>query len=213
MGDSEAKPAQDRREARLGDDSGPAHAGSGDVIRLEEMELAAARAAKALRRALSTDEEAREQLVELLQQISTLQARMGEWNELHHILRRTLAALSPFYADLRSLGRSAAGPANGRALLRAWRLCQTELDRLADFENELGSVQAPRPSWRARVASLRREMEDRLREEAWSVAGLLDLTDELDQACNCYLDLADWELRRAAGKVQRLYTHLFGGLL
>jgi hypothetical protein len=56
-------------------------------------------------------------------------------------------------------------------------------------------------------------MEDRLREDRWSAEGLIDLADEFNHACDCYLSLADRELRRVVEKVQRLYTHLLGGLV
>jgi hypothetical protein len=193
----------------------------GDIVHVEKVELAAARAADALRRALSADDQARAQLLEVLQLLSALQAQLGEWKELHHLLHELLAAFSPFYANLRALGTTEAGPANGRALLQGWRPCQTEVDRLMDFESGVEHIQlprrwegraAPRPDWGARIASLRREVEDRLREEQWSTEGLIDLADEFNQACDCYLSLADRELRRAVEHVQRLYTHLLGGL-
>ena len=193
----------------------------GDVIHVAKVELAAARAADALRRALSTDDQARAQLLEALLPLSALQAQLGEWKDLHHLLHELLAAFSPFYANLRALGTAGAGPANGRALLQSWRPCQTEVDRLMDFESGVEHIQlprrwegraAPRPDWGARIASLRREVEDQLREEQWSIEGLIDLADEFDQACDCYLSLADRELRRAVEHVQRLYTHLLGGL-
>jgi hypothetical protein len=204
MGDTEAAPA------------------SSDVIHIERIELAATRVADALRRALATDDETRRQLVEVLQQLSTLQAQMREWKELHHILHKVLTALSPFYANLRAFGHEAAEPANGRALLRIWRPCQAEVDRLIDLEGRLEYARlslyregtgASRPDLGARIASLRREVEERLREEAWSTEGLIDLADELDQTCSCYLTLADWELRRVIEKEQRLCTGLLGGLL
>jgi len=222
MSDMEEAPASGDYETRVGDVSGAVHTGRGDIIHIEKVELAATRTADALRRVLATDEETRTQLLELLQQLSALQAQLGEWKELHHILHQVLASFSPFYANLRALGSAGAGPTNGRALLRGWRPCQTEVDRLMDFESGVEYIQrsprregavTPRPDWGARIASLRREMEDRLREERWNTEGLIDLADEFDQTCDCYLSLADRELRRAVEKVQRLYTHLLGGLL
>ena len=106
--------------------------------------------------------------------------------------------------------------------MRGWRSCQTEVDRLMDFESGVEYIRqslrregivASRPDWGKRIASLRREVEDRLREERWNAEGLVDLADEFNQACDCYLSLADRELRRVVEKVQRLYTHLIGGLL
>jgi len=222
MNDTAGLPASGDYETRVGDVAGAVHTGRGDIIHIEKVELAATRAADALRRALSTDEEAREQLLEVLQQLSALQAQLGEWKELHHILHKVLAAFSPFYANLQALGHVEAGPANGRALLRGWRPCQTEVDQLMDFVSSVEYIRfsvgregtaASRPDWSARIASLRREVEDRLREEKWNTAGLVDLADEFNQACDCYLGLADRELRRVIEKVQRLHTHLLGGLL
>jgi hypothetical protein len=222
MSDTEGTSASGDYETRVGDVSGALHTGRGDVIHIEKVELAATRAADALRRALSTDEETRTQLLEVLQQLSVLQAQLWEWKDLHRILHNMLAAFSSFYADLRALSYVEAGPTNGRTLLRGWRPCQTEVDRLMDFESRVEYIRLclrpertvpSRPDWGARIASLRREVEDRLREERWNAEGLVDLADEFNQACDCYLSLADRELRRVVEKVQRLYTHLIGGLL
>jgi hypothetical protein len=158
---------------------------------------------------------------EMLRQISTLQAQLGEWKELHHILHDVLAAFSPFYASLRALSHGQAGAMDGRALLQGWRSCQAEVDRLTDFESSTEYVRlASRregttpswPDWGARIAALRREVEERLREETWDTEGLLDLADEFHHVCDCYLSLADRELRRGVEKVQTLYTRLLGGL-
>jgi hypothetical protein len=222
MSDTEETAARDSHDTQIDDVSGAVHTGSGDIIHVANVELAAARAVDALRRVFSTDEEARAQFLEVLQQLSALQAQLGEWKELHHILHDVLASFSPFYADLRALSYADAKPTHGRALLRGWRPCQTGIDRLLDFESRVEHVllfprgegtALSRPDWGARVASLRREMEDRLREDKWSAEGLIDLADEFNHACNCYLSLADRELRRVVEKVQRLYTHLLGGLL
>jgi len=224
MSDTAKAPASSDYETHIGDVAGAVHTGRGDIIHIEKVELAATRAAGALRRALSADEETRKQLLEVLEQLSTLQAQLGEWKELHHILHEVLAAFSPFYANVRALSHVGVEPTNGRALLRCWRPCQTEVDRLMDFESSVEyirlsprregtAVALSRPEWGVCIASLRREVEDRLREKKWNTEGLIDLSDEFNQACDCYLSLADRELRRAVEKVQRLYTHLVGGLL
>ena len=222
MSDIEEAATRDSYDTQIDDVSGAVHTGSGDIIHIESIELAATRAVDGLRRLLSTDEEARTQFLEVLRQLSTLQAQLGEWKELHHILHDVLASFSPFYADLRALSYTDAKPTGGRALLRGWRPCQTGVDRLLDFESRVEQIQlfprgertAPsRPDWGARLASLRREMEDRLREDRWSTEGLIDLADEFNHACDCYLSLADRELRRVVEKVQRLSTRLLGGLL
>ena len=222
MSDAEQSSGGSDYQARVGDVAGAVHTGRGDIIHIEKVELAATRAADALRRALSTDEGTRDQLLEVLQQLSAFQAQLGEWKELHHILHEVLAAFSPFYADLRALNRTEVKPTEWRALLRGWRSCQTEVDRLMDFESSVEYIRpslhregttASRPDWGIRIASLRCEVEDGLREEKWNTEGLVDLADELNRACDCYLSLADRELRRVVEKVQRLYTHLIGGLL
>ena len=222
MTDTEEARASADYGAQIDDVSGAVHTGRGDIIHIEKVELAASRAADALRRVLSTDEETREQLLKVLQQLSALQAQLGEWKELHHLLHEVLTAFSPFYANLHALSRAEVDPVNWRALLRGWRPCQAEVDQLMDFENSVEYIQeflrcertkALRPDWGMRIASLRREVEDRLREEECSADGLMDLADEFNQACDCYLSLADRELRRAVEKVQRLYTHFLGGLL
>jgi len=221
MSDTERAARQSDHKAELGDVAGPVHAGRGHVIQIERMELSASRAADGLKRALAEDDETRHQLLNVLQQLSTLQAQLGEWKELHHILHSVLSALSPFDANLHATGDSAVGLRRGRALLRVWRPCQTEVDRLLDFEQRLAYIRQAlcpdqgddRPKWGANIALLRQEVEDQLRDEAWSTEGLIDLADELNQACHCYLNLVDWELRRAVDHVQRLYTRLIGGLL
>jgi hypothetical protein len=222
MSDIEETAARDSYDTQINDVSGAVHTGSGDIIHIENIELATTRAVDALRRVLSTDEEARTRFLEVLQQLSTLQAQLGEWKELHHILYDVLASFSPFYADLRALSYTDAKPTSRRALLRGWRPCQTGVDRLLDFESRVEHIllfprgessALSRPDWGARVASLRREMEDRLREDRWSAEGLIDLADEFNHACDCYLSLADRELRRVVEKVQRLSAHLLGGLL
>ena len=218
----EQAPASASRETQISGVSGAAHAGQDDVMPIEKVELAATRAADGLRRALATDEKTREQFLAVLHHLSALHAQLGEWQELHHRLHELLAAFSPFYASLRALRPTEAGPTNGRALLWGWRPCQTEVDQLIDLENGLEHIRLPhphqgrstsRPDWGARIGSLRREVEDRLREEGWNVEGLIDLADEFGHACDCYLSLAGRESRRLVEKVQRLHAHLLGGLL
>ena len=121
MSDTEGALASDGYETQIDDVSGAVHTGSGDIVHIEKIELAATRAADALRRVLSTDDEAHTQLLEVLQQLSTLQAQLGEWKELHHILHDMLASFSPFYADLRALSYTDAKPTSGWVLLRGWR--------------------------------------------------------------------------------------------
>lgn len=187
----------------------------------ETLELTASRAVDGLRRVLADDEAARKQLLEALQSLAALQAQLVEWSELHRILHRVLDAFSSFQASLRAPSHAGATPAERRALLRSWRPCQTEMDRLADFRNSVehislspgsGGADHSGPDWSRRIASLRGGVEDALREEAWSIEGLIDLADELSQACTGYLNHTEWELRRAVAILQRSYTHLLGGL-
>jgi hypothetical protein len=165
---------------------------SSDVLPVEKLELAVKRAAARVRHTLVNDDEARAQLVEVLEQLSALQAEVGEWQELHHLLHQLCAAFSPFYTNLRALGDAEVQPTTGRALLQSWRPCQAGVDRLRGLESG--------------------EVEDRLMEQAWNTEGLIDLADELDQACDGYLSFTEHELSRAIETVQRLYTHLLGGL-
>ena len=192
----------------------------GDAIPVDEVELAASRAAARLRRALADDDETRALLLELHQALSALQAQLREWEELLHLLHQVLIAFSPFYAHLRTLGSVETEPAGGRALLQGWRPCQVAVDRLVDFEGRMAHIRSPHPEggaaawpdWSARIAALRHEMEDHLREEKWSTEGLIDLADQFNHACDCYLNVVDRELRRAIEKAQRLHTQVLGGL-
>jgi len=206
-------------ETRIGQVTGVVHSGQGDVFHIEKIELAATRTADALRQALSGHVETRDQLLDLLQRLASLQAQLSEWKELHHILHEILVAFAPFDASLRVMGQTSANPGNGRALLQTWRPCQRHVDYLIDFESRAEYIRPASPTsdvalvdWGSRIALLRHEVEDRLREAHWSLEGLLDLTDEFGYVCDCYLSLADRELRRIVEKVQRLYTHLLGGL-
>ena len=204
-----------------GQTNSPAEAIPGGESPPAEAELEATRAADLLQRALSGDDETRDQLRGVLARLSTLQAQLREWHELHGILHQLLSAFSPFYAQLRALGPAGVGSTQGRALLQDWRPCQSQVDRLRDFESNAEHLQPvshregttpSRPDWGARLAALRLEMEDRLREDRWSTAGLIDLADEFHHASMAYLGLANHELGTTITTVQRVCTHLAGGL-
>lgn len=221
MSTPEKAPAGSAHDTPSSDGSGATHAGRSDVLPVEKLELAAKRAAARVRHALANDDETRAQFVEVLEQLSALQAKVGEWQELHHLLHQLCAAFSPFYTNLRALGDTEVEPTTGRALLQSWRPCQAGVDRLRGLESSVAHIQllhrpgagdTPLPDWGARIAALGREVEDRLMEQAWNTDGLIDLADELEQACDGYLSCTERELSRAVETVQRLYTHLLGGL-
>jgi hypothetical protein len=221
MSTPEETPAPSTHDTRSSDGSGATRAGHSDGLPVEKLELAVKRAVARVRHALANDDETRAQLVEVLQQLSALQEKVGEWQELHHLLHQLCASFSPFYTNLRALGDAEVEPTAGRALLQSWRPCQAGVDRLRDLESGVAHIQLPRrpgegdaplPDWGARIAALGREVEDRLMEQAWNTEGLIDLADEIEQACDGYLSLTEHELGRAVETVQRLYTHLLGGL-
>lgn len=145
-------------------------------------------------------------------QLADLLAQAQSWADLQAALHRVLAAFSPFHAQLRAPDPQTLEPASGRTLLRVWLPCQRRVDRLMDLEAQSDRAGSARPQWGARIASLRAEMEDRLREEMWSSEGLLDLADEFEHVCGCYLTLADDALRRTLDEARRLHARLFGGL-
>ena len=195
--------------------------GRSDPVHVDAAELAAKRAASLLQRALSSDEEARAQVLKVFERLSGFQAQLAEWETMHHALHELLAAFAPFYANLRVLGQVEAGTTNERTLLQGWRPCQARVDRLRDLESSLEHIQTsaghegttPRqPDWGGRIARLRREVEDRLREETWHTEGLIDLADEFHHTCTCYLAFADQELHHGIDRIQRMCTHLLGGL-
>ena len=186
---------------------------NGNPIQIEAAELAAARAADGLRRALAAEPETHEHLIDVLQRLSAHQDRAHTWLALRRTLHALLTALTPFQANLRALTAPTADPADARSLLRIWRPCQTEVDRLVDLAQAAGThAPSPHQNWVARIAALRGEMESRLREEAWSIPGLLDLAAEFGQTCHGTLDLIDDQLLEASEQTRRLVTHLLGGL-
>jgi len=221
MSTPERTPASSAHDSPSSDGSGATRAGDSDVLPIEKLELAAKHAAARVRHALANDDETRAQLVEVLEQLSALQAKVKEWQELHHLLHQLCASFSPFHTNLRALGDAGMEPSSVRALLQSWRPCQAGVDRLRDLESGMAHTQlphrpeagdAPHPDWGARIAALGREVEDRLMEQAWNTEGLIDLADELDQACDGYLSVTERGLGQAVETVQRLYTHLLGGL-
>lgn len=189
--------------------------------RLEQfsMELAAQRAGDALSHALSGDKTARVELQGVIAQLTELQIQMGRWKELHHLIHKVMSSFAPFYADVQAFRGDEVGPMERRGSLQDWRACQTEVDVLLDFiegstaEGSTATVQRPaRRDWAHRIALLRQELEDTLRDERCSASGLAELAAEFNHACGCYLSLADQELRKVVESVQRLSTRLLGGI-
>jgi hypothetical protein len=184
--------------------------------RLEQfsMELAAQRAGDALSHALSGDKKARVELQEVVAQLTELQIEMGRWKELHHLIHKVMSGFAPFYADVQAFRGDEVGPTERRGSLQDWRACQTEVDVLLDFiEGSTATVQRPaRRDWAHRIALLRQELEDTLRDERCSASGLAELAAEFNHACGCYLSMADQELRKVVESVQRLSTRLLGGI-
>jgi hypothetical protein len=184
--------------------------------RLEQfsMELAAQRAGDALGQAFSSDRKARMELQGVIAQLTELQIQMGKWKELHHLIHKVMSSFAPFYANVQALRENGVGPMERRAPLQDWRACQTEVDVLLDFVEGSGATiwRPSRRDWAQRITQLRQELEDTLRDDRCSVSGLAELAAEFSHACDCYLSMADRELREAVESVQRLSTRLLGGI-
>jgi hypothetical protein len=184
--------------------------------RLEQfsMELVAQRAGDALGQALSSDSKARMELQEVIAQLTELQIQMGKWKELHHLIHKVMSSFAPFYANVQALRENGAGPMGRRAPLQDWLACQTEVDVLLDFVEGSGATiwRPSRRDWAQRIALLQQELEDTLRDARCSVSGLAELAAEFSHACDCYLSMADRELREAVEGVQRLSARLLGGI-
>lgn len=160
------------------------------------------------------NEEARAELQGVIEQLTKLQVQMGEWKERHHLIHEVMSSFAPFYAAVRTLRGDEVGPMERRTLLQGWRACQTEVDVLLDFiEGCVATIRrSSRRDWAKHIALLQQELEDTLRDERCSASGLADLAAEFNHACDCYLSLADRELRKAVESVQRLSTRLLEGI-
>ncbi len=125
--------------------------------------------------------------------LSDALSQAAAWQRVIHGLHVFQAALDGFRAALSRLDRPLVAPADAPELLPEWLACQSALDELPD---------APGLSASDRLALARREMEEYLRGDRWSVAGLRGCAAELGQTCAAELAAADRELRRALAAAQ-----------
>ncbi len=207
---------------QIGDVSGAVHVGRGDIIHIDRIELMAEKVRETLRRSLPTDQEARAELREVITELTSLQAQLAEWKELHHLLHEVLTAFAPFHARLIPLGENGFSAAERQALLRNWRPCQDGVDMLMDFAEGVEHIGRPfrregrelrGERWVVEIVALRLLLEDALKEDNLSPESLLELAAEFNSACHRHLALADRKLRAAVDKLQRLSTHLLGGMI
>ena len=127
--------------------------------------------------------------------LSDALSQAAAWQRVIHGLHVFQAALDGFRAALSRLDRPLVAPADAPELLPEWLACQSALDDLPDAPGEGLSASA-------RLALVRREMEEYLRGDRWSVAGLRGCAAELGQTCAAALAAADRELRRALAATQ-----------
>ena len=190
--------------------------------RAEKIKRMAEKAGDALRSSLPDDEQVRSDLREVVSELGALQARVAEWSELHHLLHEIWAAFSLFRARLAPPGEQGFGASERQALWQNWKLCQGKLDALADFAREIEHIGAPLrregrelggESWAVEIVALQLLFEDALKESDLDPASLLELAQEFDSACHRHLAVADRRLRATVDKLQRLSTHLWGGMV
>lgn len=222
MSDAEVTPVGSDYATQVGDVSGAVHTGRGDIIHIENIEWMADRVRDTLRRSLPTDEQARAELHQVVTELISLQARMAEWKELHHLLHEVLAAFSLFHARIAPFGEDGFSSTERRALLQNWRSCQDGVDMLVDFAEGVGYIGRPfgregrelrGERWVVEIVALRLMLEDALKEDHPDPEGLLELADEFNSVCHRHLALADRRLRAVVDKLQRLSTRLLGGIL
>jgi len=192
------------------------------VRRIERIEWLAERVRETLQHSLPTDKQARAELREVIAELFSLQAQMAEWKELHHLLHQVVVAFAPFHARLIPFGEDGFSTAERQALLQNWRPCQDGIDMLVDFAEEIEHIGRPfrregrelhGERWAVETVALRLLLEDALKEDNPSPESLLELAAEFNSACHRHLALADGKLRAVADKLQRLSTHLLGGVL
>jgi hypothetical protein len=222
MSDSERSPTSGGYATQVNDVSSAGHAGHGNAIPLEKIEWMAERARETLQHSLPTDEQARAELRQVIEELTALQAHMVEWKEYHHLLHEVLAAFSLFHTQLIPFGEDGLGTAERQALLQNWRLCQERLDVLVDFAEEVDHIGSPfhregrklrGERWIVEIVALQLLFEDVLKEDNPSPESLLELADAFNSACHRHLTLADRKLRTVVDKLQRLSKRLLGGML
>jgi hypothetical protein len=191
----------------------------GNILHIEQR---AKRVCEALRRLLADEEETRAELQKMVAELTSLQARMAEWVELHHLLHRLLSAFAPFHARLIPPREGRLDAAERQLLLQNWRPCQAVLDRLVDFAEEVEHIGRPfqregreldGERWVVEVVALQSLLEDALKEEDVRPESLLELAEELVGTCHRHLALADHKLKATVDGLQRLSTSLLGGLV
>lgn len=209
-------------ETRVGDVSGAVHTGRGNIIHIERFEWMAERARETLQSSLPDDQDARSELREVINELTSLQAQMWEWKELHHLLHELLAAFAPFHAQLTLIGGNGLEASEGQMLLQNWRPCQDRVDMLVDFAAAVEHIGRPFQQngrelrgerWVVEIVALQFALEDALKERQPSPGSLLELTETFNSSCQRHLALADRKLRTVVGKLQRLSTCLLGGIL
>jgi hypothetical protein len=191
----------------------------GDATSTDRIERKARKAGGALRQTLA--EEVRIDLGEVVAMQASLQARLAEWLELHHLVHEVLVALAPFRALLASSEEGGLGAVERQALLQSWCLCQRCVDGLADFAEAVEHIgrrfrrngrELDGEHWVVDFVALQVLLEDVLMEDKLSPGSLLELTEALDSACHRHLAVADHNLRMVADGMQSLSASLWGGL-
>lgn len=209
-------------ETRVGDVAGTVHTGRGNIIHIEKFEWMAERARETLQNSLPENQDARSELREVIDELTSLQAQMWEWKELHHLLHELLAAFAPFHAQLTLMEGDGLDASEDQILLQSWRPCQDRVDMLVDFAAAIEHIGRPFQQngrklrgerWVVEIVALQLALEDALKESQPSPSSLLELTETFNSSCQRHLALADRKLRTVVGKLQRLSTCLLGGIL
>ena len=193
-----------------------------DVFHVERIERKAARVRDTLQGLLSSDERTRVELQEVIAELTSLQAQIAEWVELHRLLHELLVTFAPLRAWLILPRENGFDAAERQLLLQNWRPCQDVLDRLVDFAEEIEHIGRPLrregrelngERWVVEIVALGSLLEDALKEDDLSPGSLLELAEALVSTCRRHLALADRKLKAAVDGLQRLSTSLLGGLL
>ena len=95
-----------------------------DVFHVERIERKAARVRDTLQGLLSSDERTRVELQEVIAELTSLQAQIAEWVELHRLLHELLVTFAPLRAWLILPRENGFDAAERQLLLQNWRPCQ-----------------------------------------------------------------------------------------